>query len=272
MSGNSRGKVRAVHGAVPMAHFVKTKLCKHYTKGYCRFEDSCLFAHDVSELMYRPDMTKTKLCNRFMSEGACFNENCSFAHGPENLRQVLRPGHSAWDSPVSLVQARPAFLATSPVYFPPPPTEFGMPTPLPFSLPTEPGYTKPAKAQEPAKATRRSANKIPQHGHHDMMYEHEETWQEEKVVFLEPPSWLVSRRWVSLVEHLLWQRRGQMLQQGRILLNRSRFFSCEPGHVSQHEIEDGLSILLKEPDWLMEFAPLARQYASRIPFGSEQMQ
>ncbi len=26
--------------------------------------------------------------------------------------------------------------------------------------------------------------------------------------------------------------------------------------------EDGLSILLKEPEWLMEFAPLARQYAS----------
>lgn len=266
MSGNSRGKL--VHGALPMAHFLKTKLCKHYTKGYCRFEDSCLFAHDVSELMYRPDMTKTKLCNRLMVEGACFNENCSFAHGPEELRQVLRPGHSAWDSRVSFVEATPAFLATSPVYFPPPPTEFaGMPDPLPFSLQKEPGYIKPAKA------TRRSANKIPaQHGQDDMMYEPEETWQEEKFVFLEPPSWLASRRWVSLVEHLLWQRRGQMLQQGRILLNMSRFFSCEPGYVLQDEIEDGLSILLREPEWLMEFGSLARQYASRIAFGSEQMQ
>jgi len=142
-----------------------------------------------------------------------------------------------------------------------------MPDPLPFSLQKEPGYIKPAKA------TRRSANKIPaQHGQDDMMYEPEETWQEEKFVFLEPPSWLASRRWVSLVEHLLWQRRGQMLQQGRILLNMSRFFSCEPGYVLQDEIEDGLSILLREPEWLMEFGSLARQYASRIAFGSEQMQ
>lgn len=46
-----------------------------------------------------------------MVEGACFNENCSFAHGPEELRQVLRPGHSAWDSRVSFVEATfPAVL------------------------------------------------------------------------------------------------------------------------------------------------------------------
>ena len=61
MRGNSRGrKMGGLHGAVPMVQFVKplgssraevscfsqmfelrTKLCKHFTKGYCKFEAGC---------------------------------------------------------------------------------------------------------------------------------------------------------------------------------------------------------------------------------------
>ena len=60
---------------------VRTKLCKHFTKGYCRYEDlgetctmktvkgfiavslnfcqgNCTFAHQLDELVYRPDLTQ----------------------------------------------------------------------------------------------------------------------------------------------------------------------------------------------------------------------
>eukprot|EP00438_Fugacium_kawagutii_P017304 Skav213701 [mRNA] locus=scaffold491:740530:741362:- [translate_table: standard] len=60
MSGNLRNR-QGPPESVHMVQFVKTKLCKHFTKGYCKFQDNCLFAHDFSELVYRPDLTKTKL-------------------------------------------------------------------------------------------------------------------------------------------------------------------------------------------------------------------
>ncbi|CAJ1416025.1 unnamed protein product, partial [Effrenium voratum] len=78
----------------PPKHLVKTKLCKHFTKGYCRYQDQCAFAHETDELVYRPDLTKTKMCSRFLVEGGCSN-NCSFAHSWEELRHVDRRGSAA---------------------------------------------------------------------------------------------------------------------------------------------------------------------------------
>jgi len=65
----------------------KTRLCKHYLRGYCRYEDRCAYAHAEQELMPRPNLVKTKLCASFL-QGGCTNPDCSYAHGWSELRPI----------------------------------------------------------------------------------------------------------------------------------------------------------------------------------------
>jgi len=63
----------------------KTKMCKHFLKGRCRYGQACSYAHNPEELRYRPDLTKTRLCKNF-DLGRCNDETCMYAHGSEQLR------------------------------------------------------------------------------------------------------------------------------------------------------------------------------------------
>jgi len=79
----------------------KTKFCKHALRGYCRYGESCAYAHTATELMPRPNYTKTKICVKFLS-GTCNQQDCSYAHGFHELRQAApsvagssQTGHSA---------------------------------------------------------------------------------------------------------------------------------------------------------------------------------
>lgn len=67
--------------------FHKTKLCRFYPIGECRYEDDCPYAHDQFEMEYTPDLTKTALCVEF-DKGACTksSDKCPYAHGREELR------------------------------------------------------------------------------------------------------------------------------------------------------------------------------------------
>ncbi|KAF4694017.1 hypothetical protein FOZ60_009455 [Perkinsus olseni] len=60
----------------------KTKVCRHYMRGSCRYGSRCTFAHQLSELGARPDFYKTKMCAR----RNCKDANCQYAHSPEELR------------------------------------------------------------------------------------------------------------------------------------------------------------------------------------------
>eukprot|EP00420_Gonyaulax_spinifera_P036213 CAMPEP_0197883414 /NCGR_PEP_ID=MMETSP1439-20131203/10249_1 /TAXON_ID=66791 /ORGANISM="Gonyaulax spinifera, Strain CCMP409" /LENGTH=163 /DNA_ID=CAMNT_0043503133 /DNA_START=54 /DNA_END=542 /DNA_ORIENTATION=+ len=66
---------------------VKTRFCKHFRRGYCRYQDKCAYAHTSEELMPRPNLMKTKICMSFLS-GRCSNDECTYAHGLMELRQV----------------------------------------------------------------------------------------------------------------------------------------------------------------------------------------
>jgi hypothetical protein len=65
---------------------MKTKMCRFYANGLCRFEEGCPFAHSPDDLTTPPDLRKTMLCEDW-KRGACkrSSESCPFAHGEEEL-------------------------------------------------------------------------------------------------------------------------------------------------------------------------------------------
>merc|ERR1712136_565251 len=66
---------------------IKTRLCKHFLRGYCRYEGKCAYAHEITELVPRPDLAKTQVCASFF-EGLCARRNCTYAHSLSELRPV----------------------------------------------------------------------------------------------------------------------------------------------------------------------------------------
>eukprot|EP00929_Paragymnodinium_shiwhaense_P084595 TRINITY_DN45250_c0_g1_i4.p1 TRINITY_DN45250_c0_g1~~TRINITY_DN45250_c0_g1_i4.p1 ORF type:complete len:246 (+),score=7.64 TRINITY_DN45250_c0_g1_i4:171-908(+) len=63
---------------------VKTRLCKHMSRGHCMFGEKCHFAHSQHEITARPNFQKTKLCLSFLRHG-CSSSSCKYAHGPAEL-------------------------------------------------------------------------------------------------------------------------------------------------------------------------------------------
>ncbi|EEQ97652.1 conserved hypothetical protein [Perkinsus marinus ATCC 50983] len=76
-SNNSGGEINNMK-----VQLYKTKVCRHYMRGSCRYGSRCTFAHQLSELGARPDFYKTKMCAR----RNCKDANCQYAHSPEELR------------------------------------------------------------------------------------------------------------------------------------------------------------------------------------------
>lgn len=66
----------------------KTTLCKHFMRGNCRFEEKCSFAHQLEDLLVKPNLEKTRMCAHFKA-GYCRKYNCSYAHGPQELTTRL---------------------------------------------------------------------------------------------------------------------------------------------------------------------------------------
>jgi len=65
----------------------KTRFCKHFVRGFCRYQDNCAYAHDYSELVKRPNLVKTKICVSYLS-GMCHNSDCTYAHDRSELRRT----------------------------------------------------------------------------------------------------------------------------------------------------------------------------------------
>lgn len=76
----------------PLKTFAKTlwrtRLCKHFMKGQCRYGNKCGFAHSEEGVNQRPNLIKTRLCSRFQKGYCQKGENCQFAHGLDELKVV----------------------------------------------------------------------------------------------------------------------------------------------------------------------------------------
>lgn len=66
----------------------KTKLCRYFSKGKCKHEDKCHYAHGIEELANQPNLQKTKMCQDFLCGTCQKGASCSFAHGPNELTSV----------------------------------------------------------------------------------------------------------------------------------------------------------------------------------------
>jgi hypothetical protein len=66
--------------------FNKTRMCRFFEAGHCRFDEACPFAHTPEELTVAPDLKKTSICNAWQ-RGECklSSDACPFAHGDEEL-------------------------------------------------------------------------------------------------------------------------------------------------------------------------------------------
>jgi len=90
------------------AQVAKTKMCRFFALGQCRFSaHDCRFAHSVSEMKVCPDLSKTSLC-RAWCRGECplSSEECSFAHGCNELRRTTAPQSKARHARASTSSSR----------------------------------------------------------------------------------------------------------------------------------------------------------------------
>ena len=60
----------------------KTKMCRHFLNGRCKYSENCTFSHDKAELTIRTDFAKTKLCKK----PGCVDPVCGYAHSSDELR------------------------------------------------------------------------------------------------------------------------------------------------------------------------------------------
>lgn len=254
----------------PMIQFVKTKLCKHYTKGYCKFEDHCFFAHDLGELLFRPDLTKTKLCQTFMMTGACSNDRCSFAHGVEDLRPVggvfVPPALGQFQDSLLAACSRERMSAANTLL-----GETHQPEYIELGdLKTRRIVRKSSFQQASKDMTNKQRQAMPapvsvRCGDTEDVHSTPTSTSAEFEEWLDPlepvrVTWAVPSKWLLMVESLLRQRRAQMVHHGRILLNKSRS-DFDTREVSRAEVDTVSAILLQEPGWCVEFRQLARRYS-----------
>lgn len=69
------------------ANLERTALCSFFAMGKCLRGKECKFAHDMTQIRPKPDLTRTSLCHDFMRKGSCKSGNkCKYAHGEAQLR------------------------------------------------------------------------------------------------------------------------------------------------------------------------------------------
>ena len=70
----------------------KTKVCRHFLSGRCKYGQGCTFAHNSTELHSRPDFRRTKVC----SKSDCRDSNCQYAHTSDEVRDAYDVICPAW--------------------------------------------------------------------------------------------------------------------------------------------------------------------------------
>jgi len=100
------------------ANLEHTALCSFFAMGKCLRGKECKFAHDMSQIKPKPDLTRTSLCHDFMRKGSCKSGNkCKYAHGEAQLRG---PKGEQTKKPLAAAQAAPdAVVVESPLIWDP---------------------------------------------------------------------------------------------------------------------------------------------------------
>lgn len=62
----------------------KTKVCRHFLTGKCKYSTNCTFAHSKDDLQFPPDFRKSRLCQK----GNCFDATCQYAHSASEIRDT----------------------------------------------------------------------------------------------------------------------------------------------------------------------------------------
>ena len=62
----------------------KTKVCRHFLSGKCKYNSSCTFAHSKVDLKLPPDFRKSRLCQK----GNCNDSSCQYAHSSGEIRDT----------------------------------------------------------------------------------------------------------------------------------------------------------------------------------------
>jgi hypothetical protein len=70
----------------------KTKVCRHFMSGRCKYGSGCTFAHSAVELQTRPDFRRTKLCSKLN----CTDPGCGYAHSTHDIRDAYDVICPAW--------------------------------------------------------------------------------------------------------------------------------------------------------------------------------
>ena len=81
-----------MEGNVMKAQLFKTKVCRHYLSGRCKYGSGCTFAHSAVELQTRPDFRRTKLCSKLN----CGDGICGYAHTMDEIRDAYDVICPAW--------------------------------------------------------------------------------------------------------------------------------------------------------------------------------
>jgi len=62
----------------------KTKVCRHFLTGKCKYSSNCTFAHSKTDLKLPPDFRKSRLCQK----GNCNDPSCQYAHSSSEIRNT----------------------------------------------------------------------------------------------------------------------------------------------------------------------------------------
>ena len=112
----------------------KTKMCRHYLNGKCKYNKDCTFSHDRSELLVRKDMAKTKLCKK----PHCSDPNCAYAHSVVEIRDATNQMCPQWLHYGTCPNGNACRLSHNSTYL----EELAVATSVPTPSPT-PGLTEP---------------------------------------------------------------------------------------------------------------------------------
>jgi len=65
---------------------MKTEMCKFFLRKHCGKGAKCAYAHSLTEIREKPNLSRTSMCRSFLQTGNCEDPSCSFAHTELQLR------------------------------------------------------------------------------------------------------------------------------------------------------------------------------------------
>jgi Zinc finger C-x8-C-x5-C-x3-H type (and similar) len=92
MTSPTGSLVPGMEGNLMKQQLFKTKVCRHFLSGRCKYSNDCTFAHSSNELQNRPDFRRTKIC----SKSECRDPQCQYAHNPDQVRDAFDVLCPAW--------------------------------------------------------------------------------------------------------------------------------------------------------------------------------